>query len=547
MNPTAQQTTLDNALVALGNRVKIGKCNMRIIHGKNQKEHTYQVVLDAFALSPLYPAFLFTAKVPEIYIQQFRLSNQEFVEPPNDEEIASFIKELGYKGDLISITTNSSTYKTFLAYATGAIPPKKARKFEKHVSPSKKKTHVIIEEPAKKPVSTRLSTGAQIRDTLGVSMLKKKAPAKTDRSKVIDLLSQAALLEEAQMKKAIQKSKRETNIHQVGGSGDGAVLELKVPDEPKGNDDDDDDQEDDEECDHINKEMYSDENVELKDTELESKRKDDEEITDTGHVDAEHENVNQEVTGDQVKDDAQETVTADPATQKTQVPLPSSSISSDYATKFLNFDNIPLVDTEIISMLEIKVQHEDLSIQTSPLLVVPVAVIPKPSVIKPCVIVIAAPITTIPITLPPFFSTLQQSAAIPKPTTTEATTLTITIPESITPSAIHQRVSELEKEVKILKNKQTLFETMNKTKSFNKYPKHKALYHALMEFIHVDEEAFDRDVADKLKKRKPDDADRDEDPPAGSDQGLQIRKTSKDDEPSKKIKSTDTSKGITKS
>nr|GEW61292.1 hypothetical protein [Tanacetum cinerariifolium] len=433
---------------------------------------------------------------------------------------------------------------------------------------------LVALEPAKKPVSTRLSTGAQIRDTLGVSMLKKKAPAKTDRSKVIDLLSQAALLEEAQMKKAIQKSKRETNIHQVGGSGDGAVLELKVPDEPKGNDDDDDDQEGDDERTEFDNprakdnkeeslkdefvhtldnyvstddEQKIDENVELKDTELESKRKDDEEITDTGHVDAEHENVNQEVTGDQVKDDAQETVTADPATQKTQVPLPSSSISSDYATKFLNFDNIPLVDTEIISMLEIKVQHEDLSIQTSPLLVVPVAVIPKPSVIKPCVIVIAAPITTIPITLPPFFSTLQQSAAIPKPTTTEATTLTITIPESITPSAIHQRVSELEKEVKILKNKQTLFETMNKTKSFNKYPKHKALYHALMEFIHVDEEAFDRDVADKLKKRKPDDADRDEDPPAGSDQGLQIRKTSKDDEPSKKIKSTDTSKGITKS
>ncbi|GJZ27933.1 hypothetical protein Tco_0572580 [Tanacetum coccineum] len=54
MNPTAQQTALDNALVSPGDRVKIGK-----------------------------------------------LPNQEFVEPPSsNEEIESFIKELGYKGDI---------------------------------------------------------------------------------------------------------------------------------------------------------------------------------------------------------------------------------------------------------------------------------------------------------------------------------------------------------------------------------------------------------------------------------------------------------------
>ncbi|GJW14650.1 hypothetical protein Tco_0018783 [Tanacetum coccineum] len=41
---------------------------------------------------------------------------------------------------------------------------------------------------------------------------------------------------------------------------------------------------------------------------------------------------------------------------------------------------------------------------------------------------------------------------------------------------------------------------------------HKALYHALMESILEDEDATDKGVADKLKKRKPDD-DRDEGPP----------------------------------
>ncbi|GKG23040.1 hypothetical protein Tco_0388343, partial [Tanacetum coccineum] len=87
------------------------------------------VFLDSLALSPLYPAFLITVEVPKIYMHQFwhtitkiknsssykfkldknvevfrdilqicpRLSNQEFDAPPSDEEIVTFIKELGDK------------------------------------------------------------------------------------------------------------------------------------------------------------------------------------------------------------------------------------------------------------------------------------------------------------------------------------------------------------------------------------------------------------------------------------------------------------------
>ncbi|GKB94542.1 retrovirus-related pol polyprotein from transposon TNT 1-94 [Tanacetum coccineum] len=47
----AQQVALDNALVPLEKRVKIDKCNMRIDLAKTHKEHTYQVVLDALALT----------------------------------------------------------------------------------------------------------------------------------------------------------------------------------------------------------------------------------------------------------------------------------------------------------------------------------------------------------------------------------------------------------------------------------------------------------------------------------------------------------------
>ncbi|GKD75438.1 hypothetical protein Tco_1333720 [Tanacetum coccineum] len=95
--------------------------------------------------------------------------------------------------------------------------------------------------------------------------------------------------------------------------------------------------------------------------------------------------------------------------------------------------------------------------------------------------------------------------------------------------------------------KTTLFEKITKSKSFNKSLKQRALYHALMESILEDEDVMDEGVADKLKKRKPDYADKDEGPSAGSDRGLKRRKTSKDTEQSKKEKSTKTSKGTSKS
>ncbi|GJY09569.1 hypothetical protein Tco_0377754, partial [Tanacetum coccineum] len=95
--------------------------------------------------------------------------------------------------------------------------------------------------------------------------------------------------------------------------------------------------------------------------------------------------------------------------------------------------------------------------------------------------------------------------------------------------------------------KTTLFETMTKSKSFNKSPKQRALYHALMESILEDKDAMDEGVDDKLKKRKQDDADKDKGPFAGSDRGLKKQKTRKDTKPSKKAKSTETSKGTLKS
>ncbi|GJT58255.1 hypothetical protein Tco_0993309 [Tanacetum coccineum] len=67
----AQQIELDNDFVAPENHHVIDKCNMMINPRIKPKEPTYQVVLDALALTTCYPAFFIIVEVPVIYMHQF--------------------------------------------------------------------------------------------------------------------------------------------------------------------------------------------------------------------------------------------------------------------------------------------------------------------------------------------------------------------------------------------------------------------------------------------------------------------------------------------
>nr|GEW28025.1 hypothetical protein [Tanacetum cinerariifolium] len=87
-----QQVALGNSLIAPKKRLKIEECNARIAFSKPQREETYQVTLDALKLSPCYPAFLITAEICP------RILNQDFIAPPSEEELVTFIQELGYFG-----------------------------------------------------------------------------------------------------------------------------------------------------------------------------------------------------------------------------------------------------------------------------------------------------------------------------------------------------------------------------------------------------------------------------------------------------------------
>nr|GEU51657.1 hypothetical protein [Tanacetum cinerariifolium] len=428
----AQQVALDNALVPLEKRVDICKSNMRIDPTKTQKEPMYQVVLDALAPTTCYLAFLITTEVPEIYMQQLftvnkkdstsykfkidkksyiidlevfreifqichRLPNTDFDELPPDDEIVSFIKELGHKGDIryiIEVMRDSDAYKTYLAYATGATSPKMKRKLKKPAFPLKKRTLVVKEEEEHKPS-------------------KKAGDSRDEANKEGDDEDDQESNDER-----TESDDKQTEADNPKTSDDEEQTQddeyLRTPDDyvPTNDETNDESKEFNEE---EYEELYGDVNISLKDDEPANKGKDDEEMTVAGHV-----SVNQEDTCNQVKDDAQ-------ATQKTKISIPSSSISSDYAAKYLNINNIPPVDMET--------DHAS-----------------KQQVPK-------APITS-----------------------SDTTAL-----------------EEFDQ-------KTTLFESMTKSKSFNKILKQRALCHSLTELILEDEDAMDEGVTKKFKKRKPYDA-----------------------------------------
>ncbi|GKC30224.1 hypothetical protein Tco_1037518 [Tanacetum coccineum] len=617
MNPiAAQQVAFDNALVAPENRVKIGICNMRIDPKKTLKEPTYQVAFDALELSPLYPAFPITPeedfmcqihnrdskKQEKMYYPRFSkaiiqhfiskaksisMRNRLFIHIVRDD---SNTKEYQVYGALIpKEMTNrkmrtSTAYTTYLAFAIGAASPKKARKFKKPTSPSEKKTLLAVEElvkkPANNPATRRQPTGVQIRDTPGVSVSKKKAPAKAERSKGIELLSKAAtlkeallsdllfliigevifeagvqirdtpgvsvskkkapakaerskgiellskaaILKEALLKKVIKRIKRETDIHQAGGSSEGAGLnqrflmskkasQLTQEDSDDDNNDDDqqsddeqnvsdnprtsDEEEDefvhtpddyvptdnenihDEEYDRINKEMYSDVNVELKDTDLEGKGKDDKEMTDAEKVDAGKENVNQEV-----KEATISTTSAPDSSTLTAIHQRLSELENEVKT-LRNIDHSSAIRAAIKSeVLTIVKEYLGTSLDDTLHKVIQKH---TTKLIKEHFVLADA------VEVPQQQHKPHKSAAdirnikMEQAGKQQETKYTITSSDSAELQEFDQKI--------------TLFATMTKTKSFNKNTKYKALYHALMESIIKDEDAMDKGVAEGLKKR----------------------------------------------
>nr|GFA35725.1 hypothetical protein [Tanacetum cinerariifolium] len=239
---TAQQIKLDLELVPKEKRLEIGKCNGRLNPRKKHREPTFQVILDALALTSCYFAFLTTTDVPEVYMHQLwnsiQKGNQDDHRYCFDQmhqpgrtfatiinrslsgkttgldklrlSRAQILWAMYYKKnvDYIELLWKDSTYqidnrayKTYLGYATRATPPKKAQKFKKTASPKFTTISVSTEEPTRKskrlkrPVNkyTKAPTaGVFIRETLVKSLSTKKEKMIVGKRKGISLLSKVA-------------------------------------------------------------------------------------------------------------------------------------------------------------------------------------------------------------------------------------------------------------------------------------------------------------------------------------------------------------------
>ncbi|GKC91899.1 hypothetical protein Tco_1157341, partial [Tanacetum coccineum] len=277
------------------------------------------------------------------------------------------------------------------------------------------------------------------------------------------------------LKKTLKKSKLETYKLHASGSYKGVGSLPKVPDEQEdkttysGDDDDNDDNsdevtkdddeddiesdaDDDKEASNSEKTTSDeDENLNLNQNDDEEEEHEEEyartpDSFEFNDDDEEYEELYKDVNTkyEQVKDDEHVTLTTVHDTQKTEGLLQSSSVSSDFANQFLNLDNIPPTDTKVISMMNVKVRHEEPITQTPPLLNIHVTVIPETSTVAK---------STIPPTILPITPLQQQSTPTPTPAPTTATTTTSVpaLPYFSSLFRFDQRVSALEKELSQLK------------------------------------------------------------------------------------------------
>nr|GEW33237.1 hypothetical protein [Tanacetum cinerariifolium] len=140
-----QQVELDEALVPHASRLRIEKSNFHLRSDITSKESTLQLVYDVLRLTPFYKAFLVTADVLEIYMQEFwasatfhhylirfkkrivnlkyfnemlhicpRLPNQTFDELPFKEEILGFLRYLGHSKEIKKLTDKNIDFAYLL-------------------------------------------------------------------------------------------------------------------------------------------------------------------------------------------------------------------------------------------------------------------------------------------------------------------------------------------------------------------------------------------------------------------------------------------------
>ncbi|GJY78818.1 hypothetical protein Tco_0484619 [Tanacetum coccineum] len=315
----------------------------------------------------------------------------------------------------------SKAYKTYLGHATGDVPPKIARKFKK-ASPSKKDSIPVQadEEPVQKgkrvkrsakKSSTTPAAGIVFRETPVKTKSTGKEKVDVSRGKGIDLLSEVALAEKAQLKEVRKKSLRD--FHKTHPSGSGTVAKKPpsvekitptvtsegtgdkpgVPDvteddstesesESWGNDEDDSNNEQEASDEGSGQENESEEQ------ESDSEQDEDQEIESEDDEIESNEDKGMDDTIDKFDDDVDARLKEPTQTNKEVVQGEGADVEmialSTGDGKIWSYSRqlvIPLLRCRIVSPLDVLVHHEVLRTQAPTLLTILVSVITESSLL----------------------------------------------------------------------------------------------------------------------------------------------------------------------
>nr|GEV27389.1 hypothetical protein [Tanacetum cinerariifolium] len=534
-----QQAAREEAWVPKADRVKISTTNMRIHPTINQKEETYQVVLNIIKNTTFYTAFLASADVSKSYMQRFwftvtkikktnfyefklankkcqfdvevfhkalniclRVQGKEFIEPPSEEKLLTFLIGLRYKGQLKKGRHEIMSYPRFTKIIINhfvsihkSIPKglhsslytikddgvqsrmkfvRIREDFQEYGQPG-----VTFELGKSMSLTEKKTSGIAFRDTSSVS--KKISPDQPQKLKGIQTLIAEEQLAADTMQALIASKQSSISQPHVGGSSERTGVLLGVPDEltlihttsSKGTSTKPEVLDEEETVDEEVEWLYSDEEEEKTDDrsiDIENTNDDVENDDEFVHGDEYvHEEMKDAEDAETRKDDegitdAEKTeVAKGDLEQPRKLPLTSSSLSVLYGfgNQILNLSSDTsligtikeFADNEINSLLDIQIQQEVPHVHSPFILTVPVFVIPKPTFFSPIPeIPSVAPATTLlpPLSVSTISLVLQQTATpiLTPPITTEAPATT-TVLDPL--SKIAQRVSVLEKDVQELK------------------------------------------------------------------------------------------------
>ncbi|GJW24867.1 hypothetical protein Tco_0038678 [Tanacetum coccineum] len=331
---TAQQIKLDLELVPKEKRLVIGKCNGRLNLGKIQREPTFQVVLDALALTLCYSVFLITTNVLEINMHQFW-----------DSSTGSRVIQVALKEDAQFEEARRKSmrdfHKTHPSGSGAGNDEDDSNNEQESIGEDNDQTNDSDDDKIQSNNENESDSEHETNEN--------ESGLESDQ-------------EENEEDKDDEEEVKDKLVKTPSNDSDDED-ETNITDKPEGNED--------KEMDYTTSQLYDDIDIRLNEPVDTDKGFVQEEGTDAAMTNVHQGSENPKII--QVIEDAYVTLSTIP--QKTKVPVTSSSHSTDLSAKFLNFLDIPRIDAEIVSPMDVHVHHEVPSKQTPILLTLSVSVI----------------------------------------------------------------------------------------------------------------------------------------------------------------------------